>query len=197
MLRRIERSRHRSRRAHIATSRRFLGTLFHHALAAPRAIDTISISVIETTVFAALMTASTLAKILSTCVITTRARTVPVAMVTPRAEEEDLTATAPCARDESQRLHIPERGTGENLIDRPGSCDLPKHDYVPVVEGSVLIAPGLHFVVPRRDLIELEARDPIPDMKTEIGRLDLKIKMIRRVDLRRPSTRAAHCRQRQ
>jgi len=96
-----------------------LGTLFHHAAATTLAIGPVPITVVEPTILAALVTKTPLAKTPAPRFGAASHRAVPIAAVAPRAEEEHLPAPQPPADHEPKRLHVPERGTGENLFNRP------------------------------------------------------------------------------
>jgi len=109
-----------SGRVHRATFWSFVSTVFHHA-APTLAIRAVSISMIQATVFAALVTKTALAETAPSRVRPTLERAIPVATVTPPAKEEDLEAPGRRTDHEPKRLHVPNGGTGENLVDRRGS----------------------------------------------------------------------------
>lgn len=93
-------------------------TLFHHAPASPLAVRAVTVPVIESAMLALLVAEPTVAKRTATCLTAASRGAVPVAAVTPRAEKEHLPAAQRRTDNEAKRLHVPERGTGENLPGR-------------------------------------------------------------------------------
>ena len=120
-----------SRRRHTATFCGLFGTLFHHAPATPLPVCTIPISMVEPTFLAALVPKTALAEIAPPCFRTALQRAIAVTTVTAPTKEKELPTAHRLTNYVPKRLHIPKPGTGENLVDRRGSCDLPKHDPRP------------------------------------------------------------------
>jgi hypothetical protein len=174
------------RREQIATFCTLLRTVIHHALPTPLAVRAISVSMIEPPLLAALMSKTAFAQTLPPRLRATRQRAIAVASVTAPAKKENLATAHPPTDHMPKCLHVPNRGTGENLVDLRGSCDSTNTTHVPVVGGSVLLAPGLQtFVVPRiaisanptqtyqfHDLRGCAAASPATRFP-RIGRLDL------------------------
>jgi len=139
----------RSKRMHIATFCVVFGTVFHHALAAALAVRPISISMIEASVLAPLMAEPALPEASHPRLVATPSGAVPVSSVAAPADEERLATRRRRADCESEKCHVPDGGTGENLVREAGSCDSRDTTHVPVVEGSVLEHRAFIFGVPR------------------------------------------------
>lgn len=111
----------RSRRVHIATFRRPFGTVFHHAAAAALAVRTVPIPMIQPPVVASLVPEPSFSQAPTSRFGAASRRAISIASIAPRAEEEELTAASRTANHEPKRVHVPDRGTGENLFDRARS----------------------------------------------------------------------------
>jgi hypothetical protein len=111
----------RSRRVHIATFCRLFSTVFHHAAASTLAIRPVPVPVVEPTAFAPLVPKSAVTQAPATSLAATGRRAVAIAAVATPAQKEDLPAPNRRTNHEAKRLHVPGRGTGENLFDRTRS----------------------------------------------------------------------------
>jgi hypothetical protein len=109
------------RQEQIATFCTLLRTVIHHALPPSLAIRTISISMIESPVLAALMSKTAFAQTLPPCLRATGQRAIAVASITAPAKKENLATEHPTTDHVPKCLHVPSRGTGENLVDRARS----------------------------------------------------------------------------
>jgi len=89
--------------------------VFHHARPATIAVSPVAIAMIESALGGSLVAATTLAQRAATLLCPARLRAVAIAAVTPRAEEEHLATPGDRANDEAERVHVPTRGTDENL----------------------------------------------------------------------------------
>jgi hypothetical protein len=109
------------RREQIATFCTLLRTVIHHALPTPHAVRAISVSMIEPPFLAALMSKTAFAQTLLPRLRATCQRAIAVASVTAAAKKENLATEHPPADHIPKCLHVPSRGTGENLVDLCGS----------------------------------------------------------------------------
>jgi hypothetical protein len=92
----------RSRRVHLATFRRLLGTLFHHASASALAVRAVSIPMIEPAIIASLVTKTSVPKASTSRFVSAARRAVPISSVASRAEEEHLPAASRPANHEAK-----------------------------------------------------------------------------------------------
>ena len=151
----------RRERVHNASFWRHVETVIHHATAPPEAIGAIPVTVIETPLVAAFMAKPRGADAPAPCLaLGTRANSSdPRGHTASRGRKPADSARRRRLRIEvNTHSHIPGAGTGENLVRGLRSCESRSTTHVPVVEGSVLNAPRLHFLASLQPIISRRAK---------------------------------------